>query len=186
MAKRKKGGKKKGANRNSAAVKSTRPAANKKVRNSAKPKTHKKGGFKGRRNGSSFFSNPLSSGKLFGIDLIQAGGIGTGVLTAKASDILMPANDWPGIGLQGALAFAFAYFGKKSPFVSNVGLGIAAIAIYNAANKLSNNAIESTVLSTVQRFRPVMPQQLPSGNGTGMAGMGQMRGYPQRRAVVSW
>lgn len=166
MAKKKKGGKKK----NTASVKQTRPAANKTAtRNTAKPKTYKKGG---KRNsaGRSWLPNPF--GALKSIDLSTAAGVGIGVLGGKASDIVVSAQEWTGIAVQGALALFIAYAFGKSKLAQGAALGLSGIALYNATNKLSNNAIENAVLGTVQRFRPVSaPAQLPPANENGMSGM---------------
>lgn len=167
---KKKGGKKRPTARNSASVKQSRPAANKTTRNTAaKPKTYRKGG---KRNSASRSWIPNPFGALKSIDLSTAAGVGIGVLGGKATDIVMSAQEWSGIAVQGALALFIAYAFGKSKLASGAALGLAGIALYNATNKLSNNAIENAVLGTVQRFRPVAPQpQLAANNGAGMSGL---------------
>lgn len=176
--KKSKGGKKKG-NRNSASVKQSRPAANKTAtQNTAKPKTYKKGS---KRNSAkrSWLLNPF--GALKSIDLQTAAGVGIGVLGGKASDIIISAQEWSGIAVQGGLALAIAYAFGKSKLASGAALGLAGIALYNATNKLSNNAIENAVLGTVQRFRPVAA--LPPAAAGATPGMGRVY-YP--RAANQW
>lgn len=168
MAKKKKG--KGGKKKNSASVKQSRPAANKTAtRNTAaKPKTTYKKGSKRNSASRSWLPNPF--GALKSIDLQTALGVGGGVLAGKATDIIMPAREWAGIGLQGGLALVIAYFAGKSKLGAGVALGLAGIALYNATNKFSNNAIENAVLGTVQRFRPVAALP-PASNGVGMSGL---------------
>lgn len=172
MANKKKGGKK-GKTRNSATMKTARPAANKKVRNTAKPKSHKKGGYK--RNGGSWLRNTLA-GAFSGISIPTALGVGGGVLAAKASDLVMPASEWSGIGVQASLALLIAYFAGKSKVGAGVAVGLAGVAIYNGVNKLSNNAVDNAVLGTVARFRPA--PALPAVNDAA-AGMSGFNSYPR-------
>lgn len=183
MTKTKKGGKK-GAARNSASVKSARPAAHKKIQNPAKPKQLQKKG--GRRGAKGWFGNPFSGGKIAGLGIMDVVGAGGGVVLGEAGAAVLPQSYIGDLLLLGGavvVAKLLSNFSITRPIAGGAGIGVGAVAVKNGLNRVTNGGVTNffTGLTNSARgyLQPAPAAQPPANNG-------QLSGFYPRRVAQVW
>ena len=183
MAKTKKtGGKKTGSQRNTASVKSARPAAQKKVQNTAKPRTTKKTG--GRKHNGGWLPN--FGGKIAGLGVTDVIGAGGGVILGEAGAAMLPQSYiGDGLLLLGAIltAKALGSISITRQFAPGAGIGVGAVAFKNGLNRLTNGGVTNFFTGITRNVSGYLNPAPPAGgNGNGLSGFRT----PRRPVAVVW
>jgi hypothetical protein len=159
---------KKAASHANASTSAITRAVNQALANTKKKK--KKGG--GRRNSASSWKNGFTFKGLNAMDL----GVGalSLIVTQALAQVLSPwvaQTSYLGIGVQvGMAAGVFAIAPANMRNAATLGAGITPVA--SLINRLTNNAIGTTIVQTARGFLPAPATQAPATNGQqGIAGI---------------
>lgn len=182
---KKKGGKK-GASRNSASVKQSRPAANKSVSRPTQngvQHTKKRGGRKHNGGAWGWFANIGRTG--IGVKTVI--GATGGLFVGEAAAAALPQSPVGDLALLIGGGFGVAWllsmFSLTKDYAVGAGIGVGAVGGKNLLNRLSGNAVGNFFLSAASQARGYLqPAPQPQTNGDTSAGVAGF--YPRRVAQV--
>jgi hypothetical protein len=169
--------------RNSASVKTGRPAANKKAPTHNPVKSQKKkGGGRPKRNG--WLPN---FGNIGGVTPMTVVGAAGGLFVGEAGASLLPQSiTGDAILLAGAfgLAWLLNRFAMTKPVAGGVGIGVGAVAVKNGLNRVSHGAVGNFFTGATQSVTGYLNPAPPAPAGT--AGLGAMAFRGPRRIAQIW